>query len=358
MLFVLPICFITIVCFSLGHKATGTSNSPVLALGVLPSSPTRATMNGSAVPLSPVGGGATGEPSSLPSPGWREFCEAHARAAAVDFARRFRAFLGENPQFAMPGAEAAFSRRFAEHFLEHFEAEVSRAYASDSPPRCDIAPFTGCSSARDLSETCSDSSVASPVEPPLGPPSGLSSSQSRSSEDVSTVAAVTTTKPKLKKRFSLRNVSRSVRGSVRGILQWKTSAESSPGGGEEAATGANSNSNSSGGGDSERWTHRFERLRLNKASPATLRVELGSVRREGFLNYIVADDGAGGGSRTRWQKCRLLLRKAGKGEGEGYLLEFYIPPKVSIGLGWKKTLGVQRDGGGEQSRLHLLGLGI
>ncbi|XP_058037877.1 SH2B adapter protein 1 isoform X1 [Ahaetulla prasina] len=286
-------------------------------------------MNGSTVPLSPVGGGMVGEPASLPSLGWREFCEVHARAAAVDFARRFRTFLGENPQFATPGAEAAFSHRFAEHFLEHFEAEVSRAYTSDSPPRCDIAPFTGCSSARDLSETCSDSSVASPVEPPLGPPSGLSSSQSRSSEDVSTVAAVTATKPKLKKRFSLRNVSRSVRGSVRGILQWKTSAESSSGGGDGTPTGANSNSNSSGGGDSERWTHRFERLRLNKASPATLRVELASVRREGLLNYIVADDGSGGGSRTRWQKCRLLLRKAGKGEGEGYLLEFYIPPKAA-----------------------------
>ncbi|XP_032091686.1 SH2B adapter protein 1 [Thamnophis elegans] len=286
-------------------------------------------MNGSAVPLSPVGGGMVGEPASLPSFGWREFCEVHARAAAVDFARRFRTFLGENPQFATPGAEAAFSHRFAEHFLEHFEAEVSRAYTSDSPPRCDIAPFTGCSSARDLSETCSDSSVASPVEPPLGPPSGLSSSQSRSSEDVSAVATITATKPKLKKRFSLRSVSRSVRGSVRGILQWKTSAESSSGGRDGTPTGANSNSNSSGGGDSDRWTHRFERLRLNKASPTTLRVELASVRREGLLNYIVADDGSGGGSRTRWQKCRLLLRKAGKGEGEGYLLEFYIPPKAT-----------------------------
>ena len=146
------------------------------------------------------------------------------------------------------------------------------------------------------------------------------------------MVAVTATKPKLKKRFSLRNVSRSVRGSVRGILQWKTSTDSSPGGGGDgAATGANSNSNSSAGGDSDRWTHRFERLRLNKASPATLRMELASVRREGLLNYIVADDGSGGGSRTRWQKCRLLLRKAGKGEGEGYLLEFYIPPKVSSG---------------------------
>uniref|UniRef100_A0A8D0HFD1 SH2B adaptor protein 1 n=1 Tax=Sphenodon punctatus TaxID=8508 RepID=A0A8D0HFD1_SPHPU len=269
-------------------------------------------MNGSAVPPLPaVGGGMVATPdlpvAPLPSPGWREFCEAHARAAAVDFARRFRAFLAENPQFAAPGAEAAFSRRFAEHFVEHFEAEVNRACL---PP------------------------------PPLGPPSGLSSSQSRSSEDVSVAAsaAAATAKPKLKKRFSLRNVSRSVRGSVRGILQWKSSAEA-PGGeetGTASAPGINSNSNSSGGGgghgDSERWTHRFERLRLSKATPAAPKVELSSVRREGLLNYIVADDGAGGsggGSRARWQKCKLLLRRAGKGEGDGYILEFYIPPKAS-----------------------------
>ncbi|XP_053871102.1 SH2B adapter protein 1-like [Malaclemys terrapin pileata] len=290
-------------------------------------------MNGSVAPPGVVEAAA----APLPSPGWRDFCEAHARAAALDFARRFRAFLSENPQFAAPGAEAAFSRRFAEHFVEHFEAEVSRACAGDSPPRCDIAPFTGAhhcpggassSSTRDLSETCSDSSVASPVEPQPGLASGLSSSQSRSSEDVSASAATASTKPKLKKRFSLRNVSRSVRGSMRGILQWKSSAESPT---EEEAGGANTNSNSSGGGaadslPTERWTHKFERLRLSKA-PAP-KVELSSVRREGLLNYIVADDsGGGGGSRARWQKCRLLLRKAGKGEGEGYLLEFYIPPK-------------------------------
>uniref|UniRef100_K7GFV2 Uncharacterized protein n=1 Tax=Pelodiscus sinensis TaxID=13735 RepID=K7GFV2_PELSI len=159
---------------------------------------------------------------------------------------------------------------------------------------------------------------------------GGAAARPRPSEDVSASATAASTKPKLKKRFSLRNVSRSVRGSVRGILQWKSSAESPT---EEEAGGANTNSNSSGGGatdslPTERWTHKFERLRLSKV-PAP-KVELSCVRREGLLNYIVADDGGGGGgSRARWQKCRLLLRKAGKGEGEGYLLEFYIPPKSS-----------------------------
>ncbi|EMP24040.1 SH2B adapter protein 1 [Chelonia mydas] len=294
-------------------------------------------MNGSVAPPVVVEAAAP-----LPSPGWRDFCEAHARAAALDFARRFRAFLSENPQFAAPGAEAAFSRRFAEHFVEHFEAEVSRACAGDSPPRCDIAPFTGAhhcpggassSSTRDLSETCSDSSVASPVEPQPGLASGLASSQSRSSEDVSASAATASTKPKLKKRFSLRNVSRSVRGSMRGILQWKSSAESPT---EEEAGGANTNSNSSGGGaadslPTERWTHKFERLRLSKA-PAP-KVELSSVRREGLLNYIVADDGGGGGGTGPMAEMPAAAAEGRQGGGRGLPAGVLHPPQGEGAVG-------------------------
>nr|XP_006005925.1 PREDICTED: SH2B adapter protein 1 [Latimeria chalumnae]XP_014349955.1 PREDICTED: SH2B adapter protein 1 [Latimeria chalumnae] len=295
-------------------------------------------MNGSV----PIEGGASQSPS------WKEFCEIHAHAAAVEFARRFRTFLSENPQYAGPGAEATFSKRFAEHFMEQFEVEVNRTYVTDSPVRCGIAPFMGaqnCQAAsnRDLSETCSDSSVASPVDTQTrldsyrhessGMTSGLSSSQSRSSEDVSTSSSVA--KPKLKKRFSLRNVSRSVRGSVKGILHWKSSVESPTEEGSGDRHG-NTNSNSSGSkverDPAEKWTHKFERLRLTK-SP-TPKVEPYDIRREGILNYIVADD-VNSSSRARWQKCRLLLRKAGQGKGDGYLLEFYIPakstkPRVSI----------------------------
>ncbi|XDV13425.1 hypothetical protein PO909_001828 [Leuciscus waleckii] len=65
----------------------------------------------------------TPTPSPSPCLSWTEFCELHARVAAGDFARHFRAFLLENPHYS-PDSAAAFCQRFTDRFVRHFESEL------------------------------------------------------------------------------------------------------------------------------------------------------------------------------------------------------------------------------------------
>lgn len=65
----------------------------------------------------------TPTPSPSPCLSWTEFCELHARVAAGDFARHFRAFLLENPHYS-PDSAAAFCRRFTDRFVRHFQSEL------------------------------------------------------------------------------------------------------------------------------------------------------------------------------------------------------------------------------------------
>ncbi|XP_031593584.1 SH2B adapter protein 1 [Oreochromis aureus] len=76
----------------------------------------------------------TPTPSPSPCLSWTEFCELHARVAAGDFARHFRAFLLENPHYSADSA-AAFCRRFTDRFVRHFQSELEGAL----PPSCSSA---------------------------------------------------------------------------------------------------------------------------------------------------------------------------------------------------------------------------
>uniref|UniRef100_A0A8C6D7I7 SH2B adapter protein 2 n=1 Tax=Moschus moschiferus TaxID=68415 RepID=A0A8C6D7I7_MOSMO len=230
--------------------------------------------------------GAAPVPVPVPVPDWRQFCELHAQAAAVDFAHKFCRFLRDNPAYDTPDAGASFSRHFAANFLDVFGEEVRRVLAAGPPAAMEPGP-------------------AGPPAPKAAP-----CGHSRSSEDVSAAAAA---KARVRKGFSLRNMSLCVVDGVRDM--WHRRASPEPDAGPRAAEPPAE--------PRDKW---MRRLRLSRTLAA--KVELLDIQREGALRFMVADDAASGpGGAAQWQKCRLLLRRAVA--GERFRLEFFVPPKAS-----------------------------
>lgn len=234
-----------------------------------------------------MNGAASGPAAAAPVPDWRQFCELHAQAAAVDFAHKFCRFLHDNPAYDTPDAGASFSRHFAANFLDIFSEEVRRVLVAGAakPP-----------------DTMEPEPAALKVASSCG--------HSRSSEDVSAHAAA---KARVRKGFSLRNMSLCVVDGMRDM--WHRRASPEPDATPRAAEAPAE--------PRDKWTRR---LRLSRTLAA--KVELVDIQREGALRFMVADDAAAGpGGAAQWQKCRLLLRRAMA--GERFRLEFFVPPKVS-----------------------------
>ncbi|XP_042636955.1 SH2B adapter protein 2 [Orycteropus afer afer] len=264
-----------------GHKATAASSPPAAG-----------SCNGTGV-MNGAGPAATN--AAALGPDWRQFCELHAQAAAVDFAHKFCRFLRDNPAYDTPDAGASFSRHFAANFLDVFSEEVRRVLvAGPAAPAAAERPNA--------------------MEPETARSPALKAAaygHSRSSEDVSVAHAAA--KARVRKGFSLRNMSLCVVDGVRDM--WHRRAEPEAGAAPRAAEPPAE--------PRDKWTRR---LRLTRTLAA--KVELVDIQREGALRFMVADDAAAGpGGTAQWQKCRLLLRRAVA--GERFRLEFFVPPKAS-----------------------------
>nr|XP_021528291.1 SH2B adapter protein 2 [Aotus nancymaae] len=160
------------------------------------SEPATGGCNGTEAMNGAAPGPAAAAPVPVPVPDWRQFCELHAQAAAVDFAHKFCRFLRDNPAYDTPDAGASFSRHFAANFLDVFGEEVRRVLVA--------GPTSLGAAAR-----------AEAMEPEPAETSALKAAtygHSRSSEDVSTQAAI---KARVRKGFSLRNMSLCVVDGVR-----------------------------------------------------------------------------------------------------------------------------------------------
>ncbi|XP_051888375.1 SH2B adapter protein 3 isoform X1 [Pristis pectinata] len=266
--------------------------------------------------------GDTVEQGSLTQPrSWKEFCELHAHAAARELARQYLLFANENPNHDIQGAEK-FSSYFTDLFQQYFRNEVKEGFVMN---RCSVVPFTGVQDYRETGRKNPDGSsglvlpkmeaeVNSAEASERGSDTHLQfSSKARSSEDVSISACPSLERPKALTQFT-----RTVGGSIRGLFRRK-SADSTV---IERKGGASAVANSPEKEWLKNLTHKFTRSRTPSKE------EVHDIRKEDILNYMVVDD-VSMDVGTRWQKCRLLVRRAKSCEGDEYILELFDPPKCS-----------------------------
>ncbi|XP_067163136.1 SH2B adapter protein 3 [Apteryx mantelli] len=236
-------------------------------------------MNGHAVPA-----GTPARPR-----GWSEFCELHAISTAKELARHYLRFATEHPHHD-PLAAENFSVHFTDLFQQYFCHEVKEGFASSQLRILPAGP------ARDYREAPRRHPDARPgAAAAKGEPERSGRSEQRgalrkswSSEELAASA---------RRPFSLSQLRRSWRSLFRRRSSEALAGEAE---GPEAAL-------KPGPG--------------KRAPPA-------AVRKEGLLKYVLLDESCLD-SGTRWQRCRLLLRRAGPPHAADYVLELFDPPKAS-----------------------------
>uniref|UniRef100_A0A6G1R3F1 SH2B adapter protein 3 n=1 Tax=Hypotaenidia okinawae TaxID=2861861 RepID=A0A6G1R3F1_9GRUI len=238
--------------------------------------------------------------------GWHEFCELHAISTAKELARHYLRFATEHPHHDLLAAEN-FSVQFTDLFQQYFCHEVKEGFAMNQLRILPAGP------ARDYRETHrrhTDASLGTvatkaEVEPntrpeqpgraPEAAPTGLH--KSWSSEELVGPA---------RRPFSLSQLRRSWRSLFR-----RRSSDALPGDGDGEAEAALKPG----------LGKRILPWGLSREQPP-------EVRKEGFLKYGLLDE-TSLDSGTRWQRCRLVLRRARTRDGEEYVLELFDPPKGS-----------------------------
>ncbi|NXH17364.1 SH2B3 protein, partial [Bucco capensis] len=256
-------------------------------------------MNGQALPA-----------STPPHPrGWHEFCELHAISTAKELARHYLRFATEHPHHDLLAAEN-FSVQFTDLFQQYFCHEVKEGFAMN---QLRILPAGLARDYRETQRQHTDASLGTvatkteaelsahhPEQPSRAPevtPTGLR--KSWSSEELVGPA---------RRPFSLSQLRRSWRSLFR-----RRSSDTLPGDGDGEVAAEVALKPGLG--------KRILPWGLSREQPP-------EVRKEGVLKYGLLDE-TSLDSGTRWQRCRLLLRRVGGPDGEEYLLELFDPPKGS-----------------------------
>ncbi|XP_036383391.1 SH2B adapter protein 3 [Megalops cyprinoides] len=312
----------------------------------------------------------TTAPSVTQPRGWKEFCELHAVATARELAKHYRRFVRERPHHDVVPPDS-FSKQFSDLFQQHFCSEV----AGEGPPpplpppmtgRLRITSFSGALDYRDAVRPCPQPVIAAlaPKADPLAggapPPREQERPLRRSSADTTCPARSRSQeevsadpRPAAERyrppsplfpagpdvtHFSVSRIHRSVWRLLKKQPRPPPDGPADPkdrGGAAGAAEAASatppatppSATPPASPAPAGRWFDRFtSRFRTQSGRR---RGEARGSCKEGHLKYLLVDDTISD-TQPRWQRCRLLVRRAREGlGGEGYQLELFDPPKGS-----------------------------
>ncbi|XP_006813363.1 SH2B adapter protein 1-like [Saccoglossus kowalevskii] len=202
---------------------------------------------------------------------WAELCEHHAQAAAAEFARHFRQFLTDNPEFDEPDAGNKFARRYVDHFLDHFEVEAHKGFNASGDRRGTNLNGGRQGGEMDFHHSHFQQETTSTQD---------QNNQSHSSHSKAEKTKMPgSSKTQLTKKMSFKSMRETVRSKFR-----KHSED------------------------------------LNHGSKHTTRSKQ-DILKEGIVNQLIFPDPQHG--KNKWEKSKLMLVKT---DG-GHMLEFYSPPK-------------------------------
>lgn len=202
---------------------------------------------------------------------WIEFCDKHAKSAAVDFAKAFTSYVNSHvPESARSTVSTKdFLKKFIECFEEHFEGEFCKKTFKDKVPNGSIVSTTGSLSQNSaIHDEFSDYSEQEPDLP----------------------------SPKVQHKPFFRRL------SFKGLRKGKAFFQKQH-------------------SDEVELSQSEKPAKNNKQSKTKLAKIVVECRKEGIVNYLVGENLDG---TQKWEKCRLALVKT----VGGYMLEFYSPPKV------------------------------
>lgn len=247
--------------------------------------------------MSTWNGTATGDGGTQPT--WTEFCETEAQKAAASFARSYHQYCADithsniDDNIDIHQDSTRFAQRFVEHFLEHFETEVRRGFNAGSVPELQHSSDQDDSLPRRNLQTSSSMGRLPELHSP--------DTESENNGNVSPISP---------RRGSLPN------GEPRSASSLDNHARNRK---ENSLTRDNIVSRKlSFKNVASNLRNRFRRQGTEKERAKYLPQD---VVREGIVNFLSGEDNQG---RQKWERSRLVLVK----RNEGYMLDFYSPPKV------------------------------